>query len=193
MTTQRAELFRILTKQHRDVDGMLTQLADAEEAELRGKLLPVLKQRLLAHAKAEEKTFYPALAKAGEPGETQHAKREHRDIEAALAQLEAIEPDDEGWSASLQRLTDAVRHHVEQEEGEVFDAAHEALDAETLDRLVEEFEERRHQELERLGGVDDGFEELTKMELLEEARDRGMPGRSSMTKDQLISHLRIGG
>jgi hemerythrin-like domain-containing protein len=188
--TQQPELFRILIKQHREVDGMLTQLRQAEDPETRGKLFPVLEQQLMAHAKAEEKTFYAELARAGEKGETKHAKREHQDIERAIQEVEALDLDDEGWSDALDRLIETVQHHVEEEEGELFEAAQRSLDAETLDQLAEDFQAQRKEELERLGATDDGYDELTKEELLEEARERGLEGRSSMTKGELVSHLR---
>ena len=91
---------------------------------------------------------------------------------------------------ALQRLTETVQHHVKEEEGDVFDAARRSLDPETLDEVTAEFTEHRRQQLERLGGSDDGYADLNKDELLAEARERDLPGRSSMSRDELISHLR---
>lgn len=188
--TQQPELFRILHQQHQEVDAMLGQLADGEDVELRAKLLPVLEQQLLSHAKAEEETFYKELERAGEKGEAKHAKHEHRDIEAALTELMALEPDDEGFDAALQNLTKTVKHHVEEEESDVFEAAQEALSPEVLDEIAAEFMEARRKNLEKLGGTDDGYSELTKDQLLAEARERDLSGRSTMSRDQLISSLR---
>lgn len=188
--TQQAELFRILTRQHREVDAMLSQLATSDDAELRRKLVRVLEQQLLAHAKAEEETFYPQLAREGEKGEAKHAVREHREIETALSELLGLDPDDRGWEPALRRLTETVQHHVEEEEGDVFEAATRSLDPDKLDAIAAEFSESRLRQLERLGGNDDGYTELTKDELLEEARERDLPGRSSMTRDELVAHLR---
>lgn len=187
---QQAELFRILTRQHREVDAMLSQLAEVEDVDIRARLLPVLEQQLLAHAKAEEETFYTKLKQAGEGGEARHAKREHRDIETALTDLVALEADDPDFGPALERLTEAVQHHVEEEEGELFEAAARSLEPEVLDQIAEEFVENRRQQLEQLGGTDDNYDQLTKDELLEEARDRDVPGRSTMTRDELVSHLR---
>jgi hemerythrin superfamily protein len=188
--TQQPELFRILTRQHREVDAMLSQLATVEDGQIRSKLLPVLEQQLLAHAKAEEETLYRELAREGEKGEAKHAKREHRDIETALKELLALDVGDDGWDDALQHLTETVQHHVEEEEGDVFDAALRSLDPEKLDEVAAEFTERRRQQLEKLGGNDDDYADLNKDELLAEARERDLPGRSSMTRDELISHLR---
>jgi hemerythrin superfamily protein len=188
--TQQPELFRILTRQHREVDAMLSQLAETEDVDVRARLLPVLEQQLLAHAKAEEETFYRALSREGEKGEAKHAEREHREIETTLTELMALDVDDDGWSAALQQLTEAVQHHVEEEEGELFEAAERSLDPDTLAQLAEQFMEHRRKRLEQLGGSDDGYDQLTKDELLEEARERDLPGRSSMTREELVSHLR---
>jgi len=188
--TQRPELFRILTRQHREVDAILSQLAHSEDVDLRAKLLPVLEQQLGAHAKAEEETVYRALAREGEKGEAKHAEREHRDIESALTELLALDVDDPDFSATLEQLTQTVQHHVEEEEGDVFEAAERSLDAATLEQLAEDFTENRRKQLEALGGTDDDYEQLTKEELLEEARDRKLPGRSTMTREELVSHLR---
>jgi hemerythrin superfamily protein len=188
--TQQPELFRILHQQHQEVDAILTQLADTDDVELRAKLLPVLEQQLLSHAKAEEDTFYKELERAGEKGEAKHAKHEHRDIEAALTELMTLSPDDGGFDAAVRNVTKTVKHHVEEEESDVFEAAQESLDTATLDRLAEEFMESRRQKLEALGGTDDGYSELTRDQLLAEARERDLPGRSTMTRDQLISILR---
>lgn len=188
--THQAELFRILIRQHREVDAMLSQLAQAQDADLRVRLLPVLEQQLLAHAKAEEETFYTKLAQAGERGEAKHAQREHRDIETALSELAALDADDPRFEPALERLTKTVQHHVEEEEGDVFAAAERTIDPDVLDQITAEFVESRRRQLEQLGGTDDDYDQLTKDELLEEARERDLPGRSTMTRDELVSHLR---
>ena len=188
------ELFRILVTQHREVDEILEQLADTEDSETdkREMLFTTLKGKLLSHAKAEEKTLYPALQKAGEKEEAQHAKHEHKEIEEAFAELDACAYDDEEFVSMVEKLADTVKHHVEEEESDVFDSAREALDSDVLARLADEFQIQQKKEMAALGVEDDGYDELTKEELMEEARERDIPGRSSMSKDELISQLRGG-
>ena len=191
MTTLQTELFQILIKQHREVDGMLTKLAELEHAGGRQSLFRVLKQQLMAHSKAEEKTFYPQLARAGEKREAKHAEHEHREIEEAILEVEAVGfEDDSAYRRAIQNLTEAVQHHVEDEESDVFQSALDAMSTEQLDQIAERFQEQRRVELEALGGIDDGYDELTKEELLEQARAHEIEGRSSMTKDELVAQLR---
>lgn len=188
------ELFRILVKQHREVDELLEQLGETEDSETarRATLYTTLKTKLLSHAKAEEKTFYVELEKAGEKKDAKHAKHEHREIEDAIAKVDACEYDDEDFIETVEALADCVKHHVEEEESEIFDAARESLDIAVLQRLADDFQTQQQQEMTALGGKDDGFDELTKDELMEKARDQEISGRSSMTKDELITHLRGG-
>jgi len=186
------ELFRILKKEHREVDAMLTQLA-GDDVATRERVYPRLKSNLLAHAKSEEKTFYPALQKAGEKEDAKHAKREHKEIEEALMKVDGLDYDDDGWVEAVEELTACVQHHVEEEEHEIFDTAREALDEEHLAQIAEQFQVHKRELLVQFGGgADDGYDELSKEELLEEARERDLQGRSSMTKDELISNLRGG-
>ena len=188
------ELFRILVKQHREVDEILEQLADTEDSDVqqREQLFTTLRGKLLSHAKAEEKTFYVELQKAGEKKDAQHAKHEHKEIEEAFAELDACAYDDEEFPDKVEKLADCVKHHVEEEETEIFDAARESIEEDVLQRLADDFQMQQQKEMAALGVADDGYDELTKEELMEEARERDIPGRSSMSKDELISHLRGG-
>jgi hemerythrin-like domain-containing protein len=191
MTTQQPELFQILIKQHREVDGMLSKLAELEHAGARQSLFRVLEQQLMAHAKAEEKTFYAALARAGEKRDARHAKREHREVEEAIAKVQAVGfEDDSAWRSAIQNLTGTVQHHVEEEESEIFQTALDSMSTDELDAVAERFQAQRLVELEALGGIDDGYDELTKKELLEEASAHEIEGRSAMSKDELIAQLR---
>lgn len=191
--TKEPQLFVILKKEHKEVDAMLTELA-GDDVAMRQRVYPRLKSNLLAHAKSEEKTFYPELQKAGEKEDARHAKHEHKEIEAALMKVDGLDYDDDGWVEAVEELTACVQHHVEEEESEVFDAARESLDEAKLDEIAERFQAQKQELLLEFGGeAGDGFEELTKDELMEEARERDLPGRSSMTKDELISNLRGSG
>jgi hemerythrin superfamily protein len=188
------ELFRVLVEQHREVDALLEQLGNTDESEIdeRARLFETMKAKLLSHAKAEEKTLYTALQRAGEKEDARHAKREHKDIEAALKAADACDYDDEDFLEKVEELADCVTHHVEEEEGDIFDAASQSMSSEELDRVCEQFLAQQKEELAALGLEDDGFDELTKQELLEKARDLDIEGRSSMTKDELITHIRHG-
>lgn len=186
------QLFRVLVAQHREVDELLEQLGNTDDDQIdeRARLFETMKAKLLSHAKAEEKTFYAALKRAGEGDDARHAKREHRDIEEALRAADACDYDDSEFLTKVEELADCVTHHVEEEESDVFDAASESMEVDELDQIAEQFLAQQKDEMVALGLEPDDYDELSKDELLELAREHDIQGRSSMTKDELISHLR---
>jgi hypothetical protein len=79
-----------------------------------------------------------------------------------------------------------VEHHAEEEESEMFPAVRAALDKATLEALAERLEARTKQ----LGAptVADAID-LTKEELAKKASEQEIPGRSSMSKEELAASV----
>jgi acetyl esterase len=71
---------------------------------------------LALHADAEERTLYPAMAEAGEPDESEHARAEHREIKELLVALGEAEPGEREFEDALAALIATVRTHVAEEE-----------------------------------------------------------------------------
>lgn len=152
------ELFRTLSMEHETVAALLAMLAVADAEKRRAKL-PVLRQQLLAHAKAEEKTLYAAIVGAGGKAakrEIEEATREHADMAATLARMAALDVEDAAWDEALQSLIDVVQEHVEEEEAVVFEMARRALDEDALDSLAEAYQAQRQLELVALGASQQG-------------------------------------
>lgn len=147
---EQMELFQILMTQHEELAEMLTKLAESGDSDERKMLFPTLQQELLAHAKAEEQTLYEAIASAGGKAaapEIEESKREHQDIADALAQMDALDVDDEAWEEELRSLTEIVLEHVEEEESDLFAMARALLDDDALAKLSEDFQAQYEQEL----------------------------------------------
>jgi len=78
---------------------------------------------LTAHATIEEEIFYPAARDAGVEGDLlDEAEVEHASAKDLIAQIRSMSPDDDLYDAKVKVLGEYVRHHVEEEEGELFDA-----------------------------------------------------------------------
>jgi hemerythrin superfamily protein len=116
---------------------------DASQA--REDLVLRIKETLLPHAKAEEKTFYKRLQKADEEGEelVDEAIDEHQEAEVLLRELENTEPTSEVWMTTLKKLKDSVLHHIEEEESNVFDKAGDTLTQQELEEVLVEYQETR--------------------------------------------------
>jgi hypothetical protein len=77
---------------------------------------------LTVHSTIEEEFFYPAARKAGvDPDLLDEAGVEHASVKRLIAQIEASDPDDRLYDAKVKVLGEYVRHHVEEEEGSLFD------------------------------------------------------------------------
>jgi hypothetical protein len=165
---------------HRVLNGLFEELKNAESD--RKVRLAELRARLLAHGRAEERYVYPALKKLV-PGEEHHGADEHREAEEKLAAAEAAST--EAFPGALAELVAAVRRHVDAEESRVLPALRAAMSYRKRDELGRRFESHRIKELKR-AGIDDA---LTKEDLYIRAQRAGIPGRSSMSKEELARAL----
>jgi hypothetical protein len=165
---------------HRVLQGLFEELrGDVADRMVR---IAEVRARLAAHGRAEDRYVYPAVRKLV-PGEEHHGADEHRAIEAKLDAVAAATP--AGFPAALEDLATAVRAHVEDEETRILPKLKAALSYRKRDDLGRRFESARHQELKR-AGIDDT---LTKEDLYIRAQHAGIPGRSSMSKEELARAL----
>ena len=128
----------VLRADHRTVEGLFTRFEKAGPRALRTKrsLVDRMVTELTVHAAIEEAVLYPA-ARAEVPGagpEVLESLEEHHVVKWLLAELDGLDPEDERFDAKVAVLTENVRHHVAEEEGELFPALRTHL---TRARLVE--------------------------------------------------------
>jgi hypothetical protein len=147
------DAFELLKKDHEKVSGIFEKLDSTTErgVKTREELFTQLKQELDVHARIEEEIFYPVLKEAQETEDlTLEAYEEHNVVKQLLAELEALPKDDETWGAKLTVLKENVEHHVEEEEGELFDGAREVLSREQIEALGTRMEEAKLQQKKAL-------------------------------------------
>ena len=118
------DAIKLLMKDHREVEVLFKQFAEAkgDDAE-KADIVAQICEALSTHAEIEEEIFYPAARDAlSEKGENllDEAEVEHASIKSLVAQLEDAEPDEELYDAKVKVLTEYVKHHVKEEEGELF-------------------------------------------------------------------------
>ena len=139
--------FQLLKNDHKIVSGLFDQI-ESSSGQAKAQLFNRLKSELDVHALVEEKIFYPALENKKESREiTLEAYEEHKVVKDLLAELANGSSADEEWDAKLKVLRENVDHHVEEEEGELFDKADDVLSDEDIDRLGEEMEAEKARQL----------------------------------------------
>lgn len=135
--------FQLLKNDHKIVSGLFDQIESAS-GKSKTELFTRLKGELDVHAHIEEKIFYPALENRPEAREiTLEAYEEHKVVKDLLAELANGRAADDEWDAKLKVLRENVEHHVEEEEGELFDKANDALSDEELERIGDEMESEK--------------------------------------------------
>ena len=79
---------------------------------------------LTVHAQLEEEIFYPAVKAALRDKElVPEATVEHASVKALIAQVKDVEPSGEDYDAKVRVMSEFVKHHVEEEQTEMFPKA----------------------------------------------------------------------
>ena len=143
--------FQLMKEDHQKVSGIFQQLEPTTERaeKTRTELFAKLKEELDIHAKIEESIFYPAIKQAAETREiVLEGYEEHAVVKTLLGELEGTDVTSEQWTAKFKVLKENVEHHVEEEEGEMFQKARQVLSEEEISQLGA----RMEQEKQRLLG-----------------------------------------
>jgi hypothetical protein len=121
----------LLQQDHRELEAYFKQYEEgSDKAALALKICLALE----VHARIEEEIFYPAARDVIENRElVAQAIVEHASAKQLIADIEAMEAGDELHEAKVKVLTEQIRHHVEEEETELFPEIRESgLDLEAL-------------------------------------------------------------
>jgi hemerythrin-like domain-containing protein len=136
----------MLTDDHREVKRLLDELETTTErgVKTRHELFGRLKEKLSVHEIIEEEIFYPALRDHPKTKEVAlEGYEEHDVVDSIMGQLESLPVDDETWSAKATVMIENLRHHIEEEEGEMFPKARKVFDADELRELGDRMAARR--------------------------------------------------
>ena len=102
-------------------------------------------EELSIHAAIEEQVLYPA-AREAVPDATDdvlEALEEHHIVKWVLSELDGMEPTDERFTAKVTVLIENVRHHVEEEEGELFPELRTTMKRKELEELAQAMEQAK--------------------------------------------------
>jgi hemerythrin superfamily protein len=145
----------LLQRDHQEVERLFKQYEKLTERAQKSKQKIVEKiiRELAIHSAIEEMLFYPAVRTAAlkatvrtlkEAGDTVlESLEEHHVVKWTLSELEKMNPEDERFDAKVQVLMESVRHHVEEEQEELFPKARRLLGQDLLRELGERMEKAK--------------------------------------------------
>ena len=146
MAEQQRDVIEVLEHDHREVEQMFAELeslrgasTDAQKAR-RKELTDQVTIELVRHSVAEEVLVYPQVEEKVSEEEAEHAREEHAQAEKTLKRLEKLDADDPAFDDELATLMGEIRHHIEDEEGEMFDHMRQTIEGDELRKLGERVE-----------------------------------------------------
>ena len=105
-------------------------------------VVPEICEALTVHAAVEESIFYPAVrAEGGDASEDiGEAVEEHHLVKILIEEIGQLSPDEEAYTSKATVLMELVRHHVKEEEDEMFPVVRSELGRSRLLELGDEME-----------------------------------------------------
>ena len=137
----------ILKKDHRMVSGLMMtlEMTPRFNATVRKSLFNQIYTNLMAHATAEEEVFYPAIRNVafGQGHQVDEAYKEHAVVKDLLHEMWNMDPISDEFDNKLAELKSNVQHHVEEEEGELFEVCETRMSEEQLREIGEALSARK--------------------------------------------------
>lgn len=133
-----------LLKQDHEVLKRYLEIAEGDGPEDKREMMSRIATHFREHEQIEEQIFYPALKE--HPKATDivlEGYQEHHVVDVLLKELEPMPPSDERWRAKLKVLKENVEHHIEEEEGEMFQTARKVFDKDELEALGNRMEDMK--------------------------------------------------
>jgi len=130
----------LLRADHKKVDGLFEDYKKARSVNVKRRLVETICRELTVHTTIEEEIFYPAVKIALKDKElVPEARVEHGSIKDLIAQVQGQEPVGEDFDARIQVMSEFVKHHVKEEQTEMFPKARKTkLDLVELGRQMAE-------------------------------------------------------
>jgi hemerythrin superfamily protein len=129
----------LLKADHAEVEKLFKRFEELgpRARKTKGDIAAKVIEALSQHASIEEQLLYPTVRERL-PDEEElvlEALEEHHVAKWVLDELDGMTPDDERFDAKFTVLAESVRHHVKEEEGELFPKLRDGFTKAELDEL----------------------------------------------------------
>jgi hemerythrin superfamily protein len=125
----------LLKRQHREVEELFAQAEKAGGEEKR-ELANAIADKLAVHVAIEEKYFYPATRTTRTEQLLREAVEEHLSAKRLLADLIEADPENPQFDAKVKVLKAQIKHHVDEEEGQLFPKVLDLISTQELEDLA---------------------------------------------------------
>jgi hemerythrin superfamily protein len=142
----------ILTMDHRKVDVLFKEITENTDPQRDAGIFHQLKADLTAHSIAEEETVYSRFQNLSDMKKLiADAKQEHEDFRTLLDEITDVMDDREAFLDKIDDLQQMVKHHVDEEENQVFPLIKKNSSEEVLVEMSRDFMEAKKRIQENVG------------------------------------------
>lgn len=137
---EKTDLVSVIVSDHREVEGVFKELESRNGTpEHRRDLADHVIAELVRHSVAEEMYMYPAAREHLPDGDevADHELEEHAGAEKVMKDLDGVDPTDPTFDELVGKLISEVRHHIEEEEGDLLPKLQQACSPDALQDLGE--------------------------------------------------------
>ncbi|RYY76176.1 MAG: hemerythrin domain-containing protein [Gammaproteobacteria bacterium] len=121
------EATSLLRADHKLVNDLFAEYEKSRSNVRKKQIVSMICKELTIHAQIEEEIFYPAVKAALKDKELiPEATVEHATLKDLIAQVKDVDPDGEIFDAKIKVLSEYVKHHVKEEQNEIFPKAKES-------------------------------------------------------------------
>ncbi len=138
----------LLKQDHSNVEELFHrfEVAKHDDLEELTRVRDLVVKHLSRHAVVEEQVFYPAIrARLGDDtaAVVLEGLEEHHVVKLALSELEKLPANHERFRPKFTVLIENVRHHVEEEENDMFPLVRDAFTIEELNTMGEQMDKAK--------------------------------------------------
>ncbi len=120
-STSRQDAISLLRADHKEVSSLFAEYEKTRSNAKKKEIATRICTELTVHAQIEEEIFYPAAKQALKDKEmVPEAIVEHATLKQLIGQIQSEEPDGEMFDAKIKVLSEYVKHHVNEEQNELF-------------------------------------------------------------------------
>ncbi|MEQ9639094.1 MAG: hemerythrin domain-containing protein [Alphaproteobacteria bacterium] len=151
------DIYERIKSDHDEAREMIEKIRDTTNraAKTRRALFDQFKLDLWVHHKLEEAVLYALLKEHPDTRDLSlEALNEHHIGNAGLEELDSMPVDNPEWAAKFGALSEAVEHHMDEEEEEFFVKARKVIDKQMATELGQRFDDRKKVVIAALTPVD---------------------------------------
>lgn len=123
------DALELITADHQKVRDLFDRFEQTTDPQARTEIVHAVVHELAVHGEIEELIFYPELRDALPDGDkvVDEAVNEHVEMKETLNALDGMTANDNSFDARMGELMAEVRHHMQEEEDEIFPKVRDAI------------------------------------------------------------------